>query len=1055
MKIIRYVLAAALLAAALPLTAAVRKGADHLKSQIKPEGGQVIPDLRSAGPVWKSVTPLRSTTKHWGSLQRGIRADETVQALAAAHGLKVRELQFAENGTLSFISGELGGAAQLNSAGAAPMTLQATVQSAQALRDLQLAQRWLETFAPALKLDQPAAELALSRYESDGLGMRHLRLQQLYKGLPVWANELYVHLDGGDQVYAVNGRYAPTPVAIDPAASGISGEQAIASSRSHLAAAGLLREIPTGMNRLLRFSAPTSTQAIWIDKENRPHLVWQVDIYANIRDWFTLMVDAASGAVLHKYSNTMSEGEVDASGTDLSGATRTFRAYEQNGTYYMLSDLNELSGGASNLPDNPTGGLWAIDLQNTDPSETSQFYHVTSSSRTSWSDKSAVSALYNLNQVYNYYQTTHNRRAIDGKASTIVTVVNVTEDGQPMDNAYWNGSAIFWGNGNEYFSPLAEALDVAAHELTHGVTEYSANLIYQDQPGALNESFSDVFGAMVDRDDWLMGEDIMLPGKGSALRDMANPGNPNVLSPLPGTMDEYVYTSDDNGGVHTNSGIPNKAAYLIATSIGREKTEKIYYRALTTYLTRQSQFIDARTGLEQSATDLYGSGAELAAVQSAFDAVKVTKSGSGGGTTPRGAGDNEVSATSGGHQWIAFVRDDLQIGLYDVPNKVDYYFPNIYVKSKQYNWTQFSITADGQYLYFVNADGVLARIDISGVPNNYNYETFPQFYIKQAGDLWNSSVSRDGQYVALSSTYEDDNNLYLIISGQIYYIPLEIPATQEGISSMTIQYPDVLGWSPNTKYPKLAFDAYNQITLSDGTNRDWWSMGEVDFTGDQLQVYSLLPAQPEGVSVGNVQYSSTDPDRVAYSYIDEANNYWDLVIVNFAGANENQRIQFPGRDVERPSFSPDDQSLVVDRYSDSKLLVLNIASLSFSTLSLSTGARYPEWFVIGGSYDLDVAVPAAAQPAGFVLEANYPNPFNAGTMIRYSLPRSGHVRLEIYDLQGRLVHTLADAVQSAGHHSLIWSGSGADGRPLASGVYFCQMEAEGGFRASQKMVMVK
>ena len=114
---------------------------------------------------------------------------------------------------------------------------------------------------------------------------------------------------------------------------------------------------------------------------------------------------SASGAVLHRYNNSMTEGEVDASGVDLSGASRAFRAYEQNGTYYMLSDLNELSGGATNLPDNPTGGLWAIDLKNTDASENSQFYHVTSSSRTSWGDQSAVSALFNLNQVYNYYNS--------------------------------------------------------------------------------------------------------------------------------------------------------------------------------------------------------------------------------------------------------------------------------------------------------------------------------------------------------------------------------------------------------------------------------------------------------------------------------------------------------------------------------------------------------------------------------------------------------------------------------------------------------------------------
>jgi Zn-dependent metalloprotease len=1053
MKIVRYMTLLAFAALILPGHAAVRKEA-MLKSATLTGPNRAV-DLRTAGPVWKNSSRIRSTTKSYGTLTRAVRPEESVLALATGRGLTIRDLQMADNGTISFISGELGRAGQLAASGAPGATLQSAAQTPQALADLQIAQSWLETFAPVMKLDRPASELVLSCYESDDLGMRHLRLQQSYEGIPVWANELYIHLDATGQVYAMNGRYVPTPSAIDPSAGSVTPAGAVESCRTHLAAAGLLREIPAAVAPLLRFTEPRAQKAIWIDRQNTPHLVWQVDIYANPRDWFTVMVDAASGEVLHKYSNTMSEGSMDATGTDLSGTSRSFRAYEQNGVYFMLSDLNELSGGAANLPDNPTGGLWVIDLQNTDASETSQFYHVTSSSRTTWSDPTAVSAIHNLNLVYNYYKNTHNRRAIDNKASTIVTVVNVTEEGAAMDNAYWNGSAIFWGNGSDYFSPLAEALDVAAHELTHGVTEYTANLVYQDQPGALNESMSDFFGAMVDRDDWLMGEDIMLPGKGSALRDIANPHNANVLSQLPQTMDEYEYTSDDHGGVHTNCGIPSYAAYLIANAVGKNKAEKIYYRALSTYLTRQSQFIDARMAVEQSATDLYGSGSELTAVQSAFDAVKITKSSSGGGTTPRGAGDNEVDATTGGHQWIAFVRDDLQIGLYDLPNKTDYYFPNIRVNSKQYNWTQFSVTADGHYLYFVNENGVLSRIDVSGVPYSYYYETFPDYYISTPGDLWNSSVSRDGQYVALTSTYENDNNIYLLISGQLYYIPLEIPSTQPGITGSTIMYPDVLNWSPNTKYPKLAFDAFNQITLAWGGTRDWWSMGEIDFTGDELQVYSLLPAQPEGISVGNVQYSSTDPDRVAYSYIQDGNNYWDINIVNFAENGEDLFLQFPGRDVERPSFSPDDKQLVVDRYSDSKLLILTIATLNFETLSLSTGARYPEWFVVGGSYDLDVEAGTPEQPASFVLEPVYPNPFNAGTRISYSLPKSSRIRLAIYSSNGQLVETLIEGVQPAGRHVITWAGNGADGRPLASGVYFCRIEGEEGLSASQKMVLVK
>ena len=1057
MKIARYTVILALIAAALPLDAAVRKGADHQKSRIKPAGTSNAVDLRTAGPVWKKPVPLRAAQKYTGSLQRAYSPTEKALALAAERGLTVRELQLAENGTIAFISGDLGGTEQLPSVSAAAAAIPSAVQSAAALRDLQLAQRWLETFAPAMKLNHPAAELSLSRHETDELGMRHLRLQQTFKGIPVWANELYVHLDAANQVYVMNGRYAPTPAAIDPDAAVIDGARAIELGRAHLAAEGRLRDIPANMNPLMRFFAPKSQKAIWMDKQGAPHLVWQVDIYANIRDWFTIMVDALSGEVLHKYSNTMSEGSVNASGVDLGGSTRSFRAYEENGAYYMLSDLNELSGGSTNLPDSPTGGLWVIDLRNTDASETSQFYHVTSSTPNSWSDRSAVSALHNLNQVYAYYSNTHGRRAIDANASTIVTVVNVTEDGQAMDNAYWNGAAIFWGNGSDYFTPLAEALDVAAHELTHGVTEYTANLVYQDQPGALNESMSDFFGCMVDRDDWLMREDIMRPGMGSALRDISHPHNANVLSQMPKTMDEYEYTSDDNGGVHTNCALPLYASYMITTAIGREKAEKIYYRALSKYLTRQSQFIDARTALEQSATDLYGAGSELSAVQSAFDAVKVKKSGSGGGgtTTPRGAGDNEVEATTGGQQWIAFVGDDNRLGLYNVTTEQDYLL-DITVNSKQYNWTQFSATADGHYLYFINSNGVLSRLDCSSLASGYyNYETFPEYTIHAQGDLWNAAVSRDGQYIALTSVYENDNNIYLLISNQLYSIPLEIPSTQEGISGTTIQYPDVITWSPNAKYPKLAFDAYNEFTLSTGVTRDWWSMGEVDFTGENAEVYSLLPAQPIGISVGNIQYSSTDPDYFAYSYIQDESNTWDIKLVNFAETGQDGDLIFKSRDVERPSFSPDDKYLVIDRFSDGKLLIVDIAGKSYFELDLSSGARYPEWFVVGGSYDLEVEANPAEQPGEFFLEANYPNPFNAGTLISYTLRQQSRVRVAVYDVQGRLVKLLQDGIKTAGRHSISWQGGGADGQPLASGIYLCKLEAEGGFSASRKMLLVK
>jgi bacillolysin len=1010
---------------------------------------RTIPGLAGAGPVWKHARPLPSVRSTAGVLRKSGRPGEEIRTLASDLGLTVRDLRLAGNGTLAFISGDLGRSGQLKkTAGAAPAG-QTAMRTVQEKADLGLAQRWLETFAPVMKIDRPASEFFLSRRDIDEMGMRHLRLQQTYRGLPVWAGELTIHLDAENRVYAVNGRYAPTPAAVDPGAALIDGPGALERSRAHLAGLNLLRDIPAGMGRVLRFSEPTSVQTIWIDKRDIPHLAWQVDLYANVRDWFTVFIDAASGEVLNAINNTKSEGPVDASGLDLGNVTRSFRAYEESGTYYMLSDVNGLSGPASQLPENPAGGLLVIDLNNTDATENSSYFQVTSRSRTSWDDASAVSGMVHLGQIAGYWMQTHGRRGIDNSASTMIMVVNVTEDGQPMDNAYWNGQAFFCGNGNEIFKPLAGSLDVAAHEVMHGITEYTANLVYQDESGALNESMSDFFACMVDRDDWVMGEDIMKPGTGSGLRDLAHPGNADMFDRLPADMDDYLHTSEDNGGVHTNCGIPSRAAVLIANSVGREKAEKIYYRALSFYLTRQAQFLDARKALEQSARDLHGDGAELAAVRSAFDAVKVTE---GGGSNPGGDVDNEVPAATGGTEWIAFVRDDGQIGLVNLSEGDDYVLSGIRAMGGSGAFSQLSVTADGNFLYFINESGFLARADLSGLPQGYEYETFDSYYIQTPGDLWSAAVSRDNRMVALTSVY-DENLVYLILDEQIYSLELDLPTTQNGITASTIRYADVLDWSPNTDAPMLAFDAFNSLHLSAGEDREWWSMGEIDFSGEDVQLYPLLPSQSDETWACNVQFSSTDPDRIAYSYFDEENNA-DIHILNFAAPEENRltRIQFPGRQVERPSFSPDDKNLVVDRLSDHALLNLNLDAGTFSVLNLSTGARNPEWFMIGGSSGTEAeTVPAA----DCHLEGNYPNPFNSETTIAYTMRSAGRIRMTVHDGRGRLVRTLADGVQGAGRHIVRWQGCDAEGRPAPSGVYFCVMRSEDGFRATRKLILLK
>jgi hypothetical protein len=174
-------------------------------------------------------------------------------------------------------------------------------------------------------------------------------------------------------------------------------------------------------------------------------------------------------------------------------------------------------------------------------------------------------------------------------------------------------------------------LDVVAHELTHAVTERESNLVYQYQSGALNESLSDIFAALVDADDWMIGEDMYTPGiPGDALRYLDNP----PLGNQPDHMNDYLVTSSDNGGVHTNSGIPNKAAFLMAdggahhgitvTAIGRAAMGRVFYAANLYYLQSNDGFLEARQAtIDAVRGEFPGDIQKENAVKAAWDAVGV------------------------------------------------------------------------------------------------------------------------------------------------------------------------------------------------------------------------------------------------------------------------------------------------------------------------------------------------------------------------------------------------------------------------------------------------
>jgi Zn-dependent metalloprotease len=212
-------------------------------------------------------------------------------------------------------------------------------------------------------------------------------------------------------------------------------------------------------------------------------------------------------------------------------------------------------------------------------------------------DETVNRAYDGLGSTFELYLKAYGRHSINDSGLPLDATVHY---GRDYNNAFWNGEQMVFGDGDgEIFLDFTISVDIIGHELTHGVTQYTANLDYFSQSGALNESVSDVFGSLIKQytlgqsaadADWLIGAGLLAPRvQGVALRSMKAPGtayDDDVLGkdPQPAHMDDYVHTSQDNGGVHINSGIPNKAFYLVAEAIGGsawERAGQIWYDTLT------------------------------------------------------------------------------------------------------------------------------------------------------------------------------------------------------------------------------------------------------------------------------------------------------------------------------------------------------------------------------------------------------------------------------------------------------------------------------------------
>ncbi len=490
-------------------------------------------------------------------------------------------------------------------------------------------------------LRQHSTELRLTRGQSfratdtvlDRSGATHVRMTRTYRGLPVLGGDVVVH-QAADGSWAGVSRTldAPLRMSTTPRLS------------KEVAQARAVR--PTKATRGISHLKATGAPRLVVDSiGHRARLAWAVTTGGRHQDGtpsrMTSYVDARSGAVLRREEGIET---VDGSGQSLYSGTVPLQV-TQSGSTYQLKDPtrgNTYTTDLNNQTDSVLCQVFGIGCQTgtTFTSSTTSFGNGTNSNRAS----AGVDAQYGTNMTWDYYNQIHGRNGIFGNGTGSY---NRTHYGTNYVNAFWDGTKMTYGDGDGVsYGPLV-SLDVAGHEMSHGVTENTAGLTYSGESGGLNEATSDIFGSMVeffannpnDVGDYLIGEEFDLAHH-AGLRRMDNPisdgSSPNCWS-----------TNTKNLDVHYSSGVGNHFFYLLAegsgaktingiahnsptcngstiTGIGRDAAQKIWFKALTGYMTSGTTYAQARTATLNAATDLYGAGStNYNTVAAAWSAVSV------------------------------------------------------------------------------------------------------------------------------------------------------------------------------------------------------------------------------------------------------------------------------------------------------------------------------------------------------------------------------------------------------------------------------------------------
>jgi bacillolysin len=925
------------------------------------------------------------------------QTNSSSKPLAAARSFSLGKLQDAGNSVV------------YNKTNGLPIFIESSVSSIAARRGFdgnaeRACFQYLNELKPLLQLDNPERDFRISSQETDAQNKTHFRLEQLHNTVPIYGSEVLVHINDLGNGETFNGRYEKIPVTISTDAK-FSGERAIEIANTKL------------NPKKLAFTSPIPLEESSVKLYVYPHkqkgiisyvLAYHVITFSKLHRW-EFFIDASSGTILREFDSTcFIDGARTATANDLNNVSRTINTYQIGSTYFLIDASRTMYlPSKSALPDDPIGAIFTIDMNNTFGKNASFNHNV--SSNNLWTDKTAVSAHVNAGIAFEYYQTKHGRNSIDGKGGTIISAVRVvdSETGKKLDNAFWNGKGIFYGDGDVGFKPLAGAIDVAGHEMTHGVVQNTANLEYEGESGAINESMADVFGVLMDPDnDWRIGEDVVKTTvfPSGALRNMEDPHNGGTSLSNNGFQPKHInekYTgTEDNGGVHINSGIPNHAFFKYATAITRDKAAAVYYKALSQYLTKSSQFIDLRLAVIKAATVLYGASSnEVTQAGLAFDAVGIVNGtgGTGGGSTP--PQDYPVNP---GDEYLLVTNTDPADGnsLYRSTTSGT----NLQALTKTLIKSRPSITDNGEVAVFVAADGTIHAINVK--PGVAPGETVI------SSDLWdNVVVSKDGTKMAAVTTQQDTSiYVYDFTSKKWGRFKLYNPTFTQGVTAAGPVYADGLDWDNTGEY--LVYDAFNQIDNKGGNDIEYWDVGFIQVWNNNSNKFGagtiakLFSSLPKDVNIGNPSFSKLSSTIVAFDYFDVVAS--EYAVLGYDIEKNKVNTIANNNTLGYPSFKKDDTRLSFAT-GNGIASVINYVSLNADKIT-STGG--PQTILNGGKWPVYYSVGKRTIVTGMEEDkaselsalSCFPNPITTELSISFGEGIAVTGKIELVNMNGMLVY---------------------------------------------------